>query len=70
MLFFIGILLLMAGLIVKAYESGQGGSRFGGVLFIGPFPLVFGSSPEITSTMFFTGAAILGLYMFFGRRKR
>jgi uncharacterized membrane protein len=46
-LFWIGIVVLLAGFILLgAGSSGQGSVSSGGVIFIGPFPFAFGSGPE------------------------
>ncbi len=46
-LLWLGIAALMAGMVlVVAGSAGQGNVSTGGVVFIGPFPLVFGSGPE------------------------
>ncbi|MBP2030392.1 uncharacterized protein (TIGR00304 family) [Methanohalophilus levihalophilus] len=64
----LGVFLLFIGLVVKAFENSGSNSQFGGVILIGPFPVAFGSSPEITNTMMFIGAGIFILYMFLRRR--
>ncbi|SRR6266545_4759635 len=42
--------------------------RWGGVVFLGPFPIVFGSDPKMTRTMLFVGillfVALLALTLF------
>ena len=41
-----GLLVIVAGFaLVLAGSVGQGSSSVGGVVFIGPFPIVFGSGP-------------------------
>ncbi len=41
-----GLLVILAGFaLVVAGSAGQGSSSAGGVVFIGPFPIVFGSGP-------------------------
>jgi uncharacterized protein (TIGR00304 family) len=46
-LYAVGFLLLFAGLILLFLGSATSASSasFGGVVFIGPFPIVFGSGP-------------------------
>ena len=42
----LGLILIFAGFVVLAYAaSSQGTVSTGGVVFIGPFPIVFGSGP-------------------------
>ncbi|WP_300608855.1 DUF131 domain-containing protein [Methanohalophilus sp.] len=66
-LIFLGIFFLVIGLIVKAFENSGSNSEFGGIILIGPFPIAFGSSPEITTTMLFVGAALFIFYMILRR---
>jgi uncharacterized membrane protein len=41
-----GILIILAGFgLIFAGSLGQSGVSSGGVIFIGPFPIVFGSGP-------------------------
>jgi uncharacterized membrane protein len=47
-LYLIGFLLLFVGLLIFAASSS---SSFGAVVFIGPFPIVFGSGPSSGSLM-------------------
>lgn len=42
-----GVLIVLAGLtLMVAGSEGQGSSSVGGVVFIGPFPIAFGSGPD------------------------
>ena len=42
----VGLLVILAGFaLVVAGSAGQGSSSVGGVVFIGPFPIAFGSGP-------------------------
>ncbi len=45
---FLGFALVIAGIIVMLFASGVGGGfgGFSGVIFIGPFPIVFGVGPN------------------------
>ena len=46
----VGLLIFLAGFgLLIAGAASQGGSSAGGVVFIGPFPIVFGSGPNGTS---------------------
>lgn len=46
-LFAAGIILILVGFVLLAVgSSGQGGGSVGGVVFIGPLPIVFGSGPS------------------------
>jgi uncharacterized membrane protein len=45
-LFFLGFLVFLAGFaLLLAGILGQGGASVGGVVFVGPFPIAFGSGP-------------------------
>lgn len=48
MVFFVGFAAILIGiiLVVLAAAVGGGSSSVGGVIFIGPFPLVFGAGPD------------------------
>ncbi|KXS41529.1 MAG: hypothetical protein AWU59_2054 [Methanolobus sp. T82-4] len=61
LLIFLGFVLVFLGTILSAGDSG---GNFGGVLLIGPIPIAFGSSPEITSTMLWAGVIIALIYLF------
>jgi uncharacterized membrane protein len=45
---FLGFALVVAGIIVMIVAGGIGGgsASFSGVIFIGPFPIVFGAGPD------------------------
>ena len=43
-----------------AGPPGEGGTRWGGVVFVGPVPIVFGSSPRTTALML-AAAVVMGL---------
>lgn len=67
-----GIVLVVLGFIfvlmgtISLSSNGSGG--FGGVVLIGPIPIAFGSSPEITSSMFWAGVLIALVYILVRRR--
>ena len=49
-LLILGFALIFVGVIVvvgATLLSGNGLSGFGGVIFIGPFPIVFGAGPDV-----------------------
>ncbi len=47
LLIFIGFILVFIGIIVSAGSSGKGRVEGGGVIIIGPIPVVFGSNTRI-----------------------
>jgi uncharacterized protein (TIGR00304 family) len=60
LLVFIGFIFVFAGSIVSSFSSS---GDFGGLVMIGPIPIAFGSSPEITSSMLWAGALIAVIYL-------
>lgn len=66
-LVFLGSLLLLLGTLLSA---GRGNGDFSGLILIGPIPIAFGSSPEITSTMLWAGLVIALVYLLVLRRLR
>jgi uncharacterized membrane protein len=42
----VGFIVVFAGLAIIAAGSSQGGGTIGGVIFVGPFPFVFGEGPS------------------------
>ncbi len=67
-LFFIGFLIIFAGiiiLIVGAVLYGSETVNFGAVIFIGPIPIVVGAGPEATWIILFSIIlAVLSIIMF------
>lgn len=66
----IGILLLFAGFLISAMGNGSDSGDFGGLVLIGPIPIAFGSSPEITTSIMYIGFFVFFIYMFFWRKMR
>lgn len=72
-LFFIGFFIILVGVLflVAATLFSGGTASIGGVVFIGPIPIVFGAGPEARWLILF--AIILGvlsIVMFFILRKK
>ncbi len=59
-LVFLGSLLVLAGVLISSF-SGNG--EFGGLILIGPIPIAFGSSPDISTTMLWAGVLIAVIYL-------
>ena len=58
---FVGVILLM----VAAVLYGKNSVNFGGIIFIGPFPIVVGAGPEATwMVLFAIVLAVLSVIMF------
>ena len=64
-LIFVGLLVIVIGFIlemIKGEEQGnqqQRKSEYGGVIFIGPIPIVFGSNKDIAKAMLVIAFVIL-----------
>lgn len=71
-LFITGIILVIMGFILvfagMTMSLANGEGDFGGLILIGPIPIAFGSSPEITSTMLWAGVLIAVIYIALRRR--
>jgi uncharacterized protein (TIGR00304 family) len=57
LLVFIGFAVLLIGGIILAFRSG-GQVESGGIIFIGPIPILWGSSKEITKSLLIITAVI------------
>lgn len=70
---FLGLGVVIVGIIIITIASvlGGGSGSVGGVIFIGPFPIVFGAGPE-TTWLIVIGLiiAVLMLVLFFVWRRR
>jgi uncharacterized protein (TIGR00304 family) len=66
---FIGFIILLSGVILTNLQN-PSDSQFGGLIMIGPIPIVFGSSAEITTTMLGLGLLLTILYLFLWKAKR
>ena len=72
-LVFIGMILIFAGMFSSVFRGGEGKAevRGGGVVLIGPFPIVFGSDAQsIKTVLLLTLALILVVYFLFYRGGR
>ncbi|AAB88981.1 conserved hypothetical protein [Archaeoglobus fulgidus DSM 4304] len=54
----IGFAVVMLGLTLLALSSAEN-VEYGGVVIIGPFPIVFGSSPDIAVLMVFVALILI-----------
>jgi uncharacterized membrane protein len=50
---FVFVLVGMTVVLVAAVLYGSGSASFGGVIFIGPFPIVIGAGPDTTLMVLF-----------------
>lgn len=68
---FVGFTILVVGVILTIIDhpatiiDHPASSQMGGLIMIGPIPIVFGSSPEITTNMLGLGLIISLLYLLF-----
>ena len=65
LLIFIGFVLIMISLV----QNSGSGVGFGGVIMIGPIPIVFGSSPELALVSIVMTLAVMLLSLFMFRRR-
>jgi len=66
---FIGFIILLLSTILTIIQH-PANSQIGGLIMIGPIPIVFGSSPEITTNMLGLGLIISIIYLFLWKTKR
>ncbi len=68
----LGVVVVAVGFaLVVAGAVSQGGSSAGGVVFIGPFPIVFGSGPgsgTLAALSLLIGAVMVALMLLWGWR--
>ncbi len=74
-LYALGLLLVFAGIALVALGGlGTGSASFGGVVFIGPFPIVFGSGPGsgllALTTLVIGAVMVVTFYLFVLLRRR
>lgn len=68
LLIFIGMLLLIVGALAAGLKGKDAEVRGGGVLLIGPFPIIFGSDPQAAKTVIILAILlILVAFLFFPR---
>jgi uncharacterized protein (TIGR00304 family) len=65
-----GILLIIIGFFATLIGSLSGSSsEVGGVLLIGPIPIIFGSSPIVALGVALAGLIMMVLYLFLVRQR-
>ena len=60
---FIGFMIILLGILLTIIQH-PAGNQMGGLIMIGPIPIVFGSSPEIKINMLVLGLTVSILYLF------
>jgi uncharacterized membrane protein len=66
---FVGFIILLLGVVLTILQH-PASSQMGGLIMLGPIPIVFGSSPEITTNMLGIGLLVTILYLFLWKTKR
>ncbi len=66
---FVGFIILLLGIVLTVLQH-PASSQMGGLIMIGPIPIAFGSSPEITTNMLGLGLIVSILYLFLWKMKR
>ncbi|MGB9940766.1 TIGR00304 family membrane protein [Methanosarcina sp.] len=66
---FVGFIILLLGIVLTILQH-PASSQMGGLIMIGPIPIAFGSSPEITTNMLGLGLIVSILYLFLWKTKR
>ncbi|APH38242.1 TIGR00304 family membrane protein [Methanohalophilus halophilus] len=66
----IGFFLLFLGLITKVIDENGTQSEFGGLVLIGPIPIVIGSSEGVSYSMLLLGLLIFAIYILLWRTNR
>ena len=65
---FLGLVAIILGLLVEMTRKGnedkneEQKTEYGGVIFIGPIPIVFGSNKKIAKTMLIIGVIIFVIF--------
>jgi uncharacterized membrane protein len=65
---FVGFIILLSGIVLTIIQHPES-SQMGGLIMIGPIPMVFGSSPEITTNMLGLGLIVSILYIFLWKKR-
>jgi uncharacterized membrane protein len=66
---FLGFMIVVLGIILTALKR-PGNTQLGGLIMLGPIPIAFGSSPEITTNLLGAGLLIAVFYLFLWKTKR
>ncbi|MDI9394907.1 MAG: DUF131 domain-containing protein [Euryarchaeota archaeon] len=66
---FIGFIIVLLGTVLTMVQH-SANTQMGGLIMLGPIPIVFGSAPEITTKMLGIGLLITILYLSLWKTKR
>ena len=66
----LGIFLILTGFVLALVGAvlSASSTAFGGLIMIGPIPIAFGSSPEITVVAMAIGLLLMLVFFILGRR--
>jgi uncharacterized membrane protein len=65
---FVGFIILVVGIVLTIFQH-PASSQIGGLIMLGPIPIVFGSSPEIMTNILGLGLIVSILYLFLWRKR-
>jgi uncharacterized membrane protein len=64
----VGFIIILVSLFLTTIQH-PASSQMGGLIMLGPIPIVFGSSPEITTNMLGLGLIVSILYLFLWKKR-
>jgi len=65
----VGFIVLLLGILLTMTQHPVN-NHIGGLIMLGPIPIAFGSSPEITTNILGIGLLIMIMYLFLWKTKR
>ncbi len=69
-LIFLGVLLVVLGALTSGLKAKDAEVRGGGVVLIGPFPIIFGSDPQAAKTAIILAIVLIVVAFLFMRWAR
>lgn len=64
----VGFIIILVGIVLTIIQH-PASSQMGGLIMLGPIPIVFGSSPEITTNILGLGLIVSILYLFLWKKR-
>ena len=68
LLVFIGMILIFIGMLTGITKEAKGEVKGGGIILIGPFPIIFGSDTESVKTVILLTIFLILLVLFISTR--
>ena len=68
LLVFIGMILIFIGMLIGITKEAKGEVKGGGIILIGPFPIIFGSDAESVKTVILLTILLILLVLFISTR--